>query len=175
VARNFHGRRERNRKFTSSREPKNPAKDVRRRSGRLRLWRKSRWRNWSVEAIAAAPMGRYSCVPCAHAKPPARSIHSANPIFENRSLDPSRLINIPAVSDAGDGHHCDLVVDHINDAIIPDADAPEILVTVEFPATGRSRIGGQAIDLRRQPRDEGVAQILQFLPDSVVMSQTASR
>ncbi len=85
------------------------------------------------------------------------------------------------MSDAGDGHHCALVVEDINDAIIPDADAPEILLTVVFPATGRSRIGGQAIDLQRQPREEGVAQILQFLSgrrfdlDSVCMSQTASR
>ena len=32
-----------------------------------------------MEAITADPMGRYSCVPCAQAKPFSRSIHRAKP------------------------------------------------------------------------------------------------
>ena len=73
-------------------------------------------------------------------------------------------IDIPTVRDAGDAHHFAVVIDDVHDAVIPDADAPEILLTVQFPAAGRFWIGGQAIDLRRQTRDEAVAQVLQLLP-----------
>jgi hypothetical protein len=74
----------------------------------------------------------------------------------------SLFIDIPAVGDARDAHPLALVIDDVHDAVIPDADAPEILVTAQLPAARRSWIGGQAIDLRHQPRDEAVAQVLQF-------------
>lgn len=68
------------------------------------------------------------------------------------------------MSDAGDAHHLAVVIDGVHDAVIPDADAPEILVTAQFPAAGRSWIGGQSFDLRDQPRYESVTQVLQLLP-----------
>ena len=46
--------------FTSSSDPKNPANEFCSPLGRLRVCRKSRCRNWSVEEITAAPIGRYS-------------------------------------------------------------------------------------------------------------------
>ena len=76
----------------------------------------------------------------------------------------SLFIDIPAVGDASDAQPLAVVIDDVHDAVITDANAPEIFVTVQFPAAGRSRIGGQAIDLRCQPRDEMVAQVLQLLP-----------
>src|SRR5665213_493356 len=66
VALIFHLFRERSVVFTSSSEPKNPAKEFCSVRGRLRVCRKSRWRNWSVEEMTAEPIGRYSWVPCAH-------------------------------------------------------------------------------------------------------------
>ena len=75
----------------------------------------------------------------------------------------SLFVDIPAVGDAGDTHHLAVVID-VHDAAIPDADAPEILVTAQFSAAGWSRIGGQAINLRHQPRDEVVSQVLQLPP-----------
>ena len=63
------------------------------------------------------------------------------------------------MGDAGDAHHFAVVIDDVHDAVLPDADAPEILVAAQFPAAGRSWIGGQAIDLRRQPSDKAVAQV----------------
>jgi len=80
VALIFHFRPERNLTFTSSSDPKNPAKEFWSALGRLRVCRKSRCRNWSVEEITAAPMGRYSWVPCAQASPFSLSIQSPNPI-----------------------------------------------------------------------------------------------
>ena len=60
VERSLKGFRDLSRRFTSSSDPKNPANEATRCFGRRSLWRKSRCRNWSVEAIAAAPIGRYS-------------------------------------------------------------------------------------------------------------------
>ena len=76
----------------------------------------------------------------------------------------SLFIDIPAVGDAGDAHYFAIVIDDVHDTVLPDADAPEVLVTAQFPAAGRSWVGGQAIDLRCQPRDKAVAQVLQLLP-----------
>src|SRR5581483_7882065 len=80
VGRWRHLRCIRRRTFSSSSEPKNPAKAVRRCCGGRRERRISRCRNWSVTAITALPMGRYSWVPWAHARPRSASIHSANPM-----------------------------------------------------------------------------------------------
>jgi hypothetical protein len=46
--------------FTSSSDPKKPAKEFCSTRGRFRDCRKSRCRNWSVEEITAAPIGLYS-------------------------------------------------------------------------------------------------------------------
>jgi hypothetical protein len=47
------------------------------------------------------------------------------------------------VGNAGDAHHLAVIIDDVHDTVIPDEDAPEILVTVQFPAAERSWIGGQ--------------------------------
>lgn len=64
----------------------------------------------------------------------------------------------------GDAHPLAVVINDVHDAKIADADAPEVLVTVQFPAIGRAWIRGQIIELRNQPRDEAVAQVLDLLP-----------
>ena len=48
---------------------------------------------------------------------------------------------------AGDTHHLAVVVNDVHDAVIADADAPEILVYSQLLAAGRSWIGGEALDL----------------------------
>ena|ERR1700676_1001799 len=58
----------------------------------------------------------------------------------------SLFVDIPAVGDAGDAHHLAVVIDDVHDAVIPDADAPEILLTAQFPAAGWSWIGGRVPD-----------------------------
>jgi hypothetical protein len=68
------------------------------------------------------------------------------------------------VGDTGNAHHLAVVIDDVRNAEISDADAPEILVTPQLPAAGRSWIRGQAINLGCQPCDEVVAQVFQFLP-----------
>ena len=75
----------------------------------------------------------------------------------------SLFIDFPAVGNAGDAYLLAVVINHVHNAIIADADAPEILVTVQFPAAGRSWICGQTIYLRCQSRDEAIAQALQLL------------
>ena len=76
----------------------------------------------------------------------------------------SDFVNVPAVRDASHAHHLVVVIDNVHNAVITDSNAPEILVAVQFLAAVRSWIGGQAIDLRRQPRDKVVAQVLQLFP-----------
>ena len=51
------------------------------------------------------------------------------------------------MGDAGDGHYFVVVLDDVNDAVVADADAPEIFVAAQFPATGRPWVVGQAFDL----------------------------
>ena len=67
------------------------------------------------------------------------------------------------MGDASDADHLAVVIDDVHDTEIADADAPEILVTPQLPAAGRSWMGGQAINFGCQPRDQIVAQVLQLL------------
>jgi len=77
-----------------------------------------------------------------------------------RDIAASPSIDVPAVSDACDAHHLAVVIDDIDDTVVPHPDTPEILVATQFLSAGGPRIGGQAINLRHYPRDEVVAQTL---------------
>lgn len=72
----------------------------------------------------------------------------------------SLFIDIPAVGDTSDAQRLAVVIDDVHDAVIPDADAPEILIPTQFPAAGWSWIGSQAFNLREQPRYQAVTQVL---------------
>ena len=72
----------------------------------------------------------------------------------------SLFIDIPAVGDASDAQPLAVVIDDVHDAVIPDADAPEILIPAQFPAAGWFWIGSQVFNLREQPRYQAVTQVL---------------
>ena len=76
----------------------------------------------------------------------------------------SLVIDLSAMRNASDAYCPVIVVDDVDDAVIPDADAPEISMAAQFPAAGWPGISGQALDFRHQPRDEPVAQVLELLP-----------
>ena len=61
---------------------------------------------------------------------------------------------------AGDTNHIAVVVNDVNDAVVPGANAPEILVCSQLLAAERSWLGGEALDLRHQSRSKVVAQVL---------------
>ena len=81
-----------------------------------------------------------------------------------RDIAASQSIDVPAVSDACDAHHPAVVIDDVDDTVIAHPDTPEILVATQFLSAGRSRIGGQAINLGHYARDEVVAQALYLFP-----------
>jgi hypothetical protein len=61
------------------------------------------------------------------------------------------------VGDAADADDFAIVVDYVRHAVIPDSDAPDIFLATQFSAAGWSWIGSQPVDLRHQPRNEGIA------------------
>ncbi len=54
----------------------------------------------------------------------------------------SLFIDLSAVRDAGNAHCPVFIVDDVDDAVIPDADAPEILIAAQFPTAGGPWVSG---------------------------------
>lgn len=75
----------------------------------------------------------------------------------------SLFINISAMGNASDAHCPVVIIDHIHDTVIADVGTPEILVTMQLLAAGRSWIDGQTFDPRDQAREELITQVLQLL------------
>ncbi len=55
------------------------------------------------------------------------------------------------------------IVQQVDHTVIAKANAPEILPTLEFLTSGRSRLGRQRLNLWKEPFDQLGRQFLQFL------------
>ena len=61
-------------------------------------------------------------------------------------------VDVAPVSDAGDDHEEHVVEDRKDDAVVSDADAPQVVVTLELLAAGRPRVLGELVELAQDAR-----------------------
>lgn len=68
------------------------------------------------------------------------------------------------MGNASDAHYPVVIINYVHDTVIAGADTPEVLVTTQLLAVGRSWIDSQTINPRDQAREELIVQALQLLP-----------
>lgn len=78
-------------------------------------------------------------------------------------LDPSSSIGIAAVANSDDVDHPTSIVQAVDDAVVADADAPQISGTMQLARASWSWVASQSLDPRDDSLDNRRVECLQFL------------